>query len=636
MSLLTVNGIAKSYGLQQVLQSVSFIVGPGEKVALVGRNGCGKTTLLRLIAGVEAPDTGAISLLPGTHVGHLAQDVDLSGGETLLSAVANAVPRLVAMEQRLRELEAQLEAGAPGAESAYAAYAELQQEFAQAGGPAYPGRVKATLAGLGFRESDFSLPVAALSGGQRTRAGLCMLLLQEPDLLLLDEPTNHLDLPAIEWLEEYLGRTRSALLIVSHDRYFLDQVVSRVVELDGGKLFSYPGNYTAYARLREARLQQQQVEWERNQEQAAKLEDYIRRYRVSRATQAKSREKALARIQLDKPRTREAELRLHLTAGLRSGTEVLRIERLAKAYADKQLFQSLDLVVQRGERVGVVGPNGSGKTTLLKILVGQAQADSGYFAFGHNVEPGYFAQDLSGAQPENTLLDEILDAGAATYEEARSLLARFLFFGDDVFKRVGDLSGGETNRLALARIFLSHANLLLLDEPTNHLDIAARDRLEETLLAFSGTIIFASHDRYLLDRVATRIVEVAGGEAKVYNDTYAEYRRRKERERLLAAQAAARAERAAAAAARPAPRPMARGARPQDLRRAVKAVEERIAAAEARASELEAILADPSSYTDADRVKEATAEYEALSASLPELIAEWERLAEQVEAISAG
>ncbi|HOJ23194.1 MAG TPA: ABC-F family ATP-binding cassette domain-containing protein, partial [Armatimonadota bacterium] len=546
MSLLSVGELSKSYGTQEVLRSVSFIVGPGEKVALVGRNGCGKSTLLRLIAGKEEPDAGRVSLLPRTHIGYLSQEPDLSAGTTLLDAVTWAVPRLVELERRLQELEARLEGHPSDAEELYAEYAEAQQEFAQAGGPAYAGRVKATLAGLGFRESDYELPVTALSGGQRTRAALAMLLLQEPDLLLLDEPTNHLDLPAIEWLEEYLTRTRSALILVSHDRYFLDRVVTRVLELEEAEIHSYPGNYTAYSRIREERLARQQAVYERQLQQVEKLEEYIRRYGAgNRATMAKSREKALARIQLEPPRTRKAEMRLDLSPGLRSGTEVVCIERLSKSYDGKQLFSGLELVVRRGERVGIVGPNGSGKTTLLRILMGQVDADAGHFAFGHNVEPGYFAQDLSGANPENTLLEEILDAGAATVEDARSLLARFLFFGDDVFKRVGDLSGGETNRMALARLLLSHANLLLLDEPTNHLDIAARDRLEEALLAFPGTVICASHDRYLLDRIATRIVEVAGGEARVYDDTYAEYRRRKERERLLAEQAAARAAKAA-------------------------------------------------------------------------------------------
>ncbi|HHX40250.1 MAG TPA: ABC-F family ATP-binding cassette domain-containing protein [Armatimonadetes bacterium] len=635
MSLLSVGELSKSYGTHEVLRSISFIVGPGEKVALVGRNGCGKSTLLRVIAGEEEPDAGRVSLLPRTHIGYLSQEPDLSAGESLLEAVTWAVPRLVELERRLQELEARLESHPPDAEELYAAYAEAQQEFAQAGGPAYAGRVKATLAGLGFCESDYGLPISALSGGQRTRAALAMLLLQEPDVLLLDEPTNHLDLPAIEWLEEYLTRTRSALIVVSHDRYFLDRVVTRVIELEEAEIHSYPGNYTAYSRIREERLARQQAVYERQLQQVEKLEEYIRRYGAgNRATMAKSREKALARIQLERPRTRKAEMHLDLTPGLRSGTEVVTVERLSKSYDGKQLFSGLELVVRRGERVGIVGPNGSGKTTLLRILMGQVHADAGHFAFGHNVEPGYFAQDLSGANPENTLLEEILDAGAATIEEARSLLARFLFFGDDVFKRVGDLSGGETNRMALARLLLSHANVLLLDEPTNHLDIAARDRLEEALLAFPGTVICASHDRYLLDRIATRIVEIAGGEARVYDDTYAEYRRRKERERLLAEQAAARAEKAA-----PSPPPKrvqpGKGVRPQDLRRAVKAMEARIAAAEARMQELYDLLAAGSTYTDGDLVREAHAEYEALNSSLPELYAEWERLAEAAEAISA-
>ncbi|MDH7570381.1 MAG: ABC-F family ATP-binding cassette domain-containing protein [Armatimonadota bacterium] len=631
MSLVIASNLEKSYGTQQVLRGVSFHVGPGEKVALVGRNGSGKTTLLRLVAGLEVPDRGTLSVLPRTRIGYLRQDPDLSGGDTLFATVAAAVPRILALRQRLNELEARLARRPSDATALYSEYAEAQEEYAQLGGPAYDGRVKATLAGLGFRESDFGLPVTALSGGQRTRAGLGMLLLQEPDLLLLDEPTNHLDLPAVEWLETYLARTRSAVLLVSHDRYFLDRVVNRVIELEDGISISYPGNYTAYARQREERLARLQAEYERNLAYAQKLQQYIDRYRVSRATMAKSREKALARLHLEQPHLKRPDLHVRLTAGLRSGDDVLRVEGLSKAFDDRQLFRGLDLVVHRGERLGIVGPNGSGKTTFLRILVGQVRPDAGQFHYGHNVEPGYFAQDLSGANPHNTLLDEVLEAGASTFEEARALLARFLFFGDDVFKRVCDLSGGEANRLALARLLLSRANLLLLDEPTNHLDIAARDRLEEALRQFDGTILFASHDRYLLDRLATRILEISGGEARVYPGAYADYRRRREREALLAEQARARAQKAAP---KPPPARPLSGMRPQELRRAVKQAEEKVAAVEGRLAELSAFLANPANYSNGEGIRQAQAEYETLNASLPKLLDEWERLAEAAEAVS--
>jgi ATP-binding cassette subfamily F protein 3 len=584
-----------------------------------------------LVAGLEVPDRGTLSVLPRTRIGYLRQDPDLSGGDTLFATVAAAVPRILALRQRLNELEARLARRPSDATALYSEYAEAQEEYAQLGGPAYDGRVKATLAGLGFRESDFGLPVTALSGGQRTRAGLGMLLLQEPDLLLLDEPTNHLDLPAVEWLETYLARTRSAVLLVSHDRYFLDRVVNRVIELEDGISISYPGNYTAYARQREERLARLQAEYERNLAYAQKLQQYIDRYRVSRATMAKSREKALARLHLEQPHLKRPDLHVRLTAGLRSGDDVLRVEGLSKAFDDRQLFRGLDLVVHRGERLGIVGPNGSGKTTFLRILVGQVRPDAGQFHYGHNVEPGYFAQDLSGANPHNTLLDEVLEAGASTFEEARALLARFLFFGDDVFKRVCDLSGGEANRLALARLLLSRANLLLLDEPTNHLDIAARDRLEEALRQFDGTILFASHDRYLLDRLATRILEISGGEARVYPGAYADYRRRREREALLAEQARARAQKAAP---KPPPARPLSGMRPQELRRAVKQAEEKVAAVEGRLAELSAFLANPANYSNGEGIRQAQAEYETLNASLPKLLDEWERLAEAAEAVS--
>jgi ATP-binding cassette subfamily F protein 3 len=620
--MLTVDDLRHSFQAQPVLEGASFVVNPGDRAALIGRNGSGKTTLLRLIAGEDEPEGGSIRRLPGIRLGYLRQDARFSGEHTLEQEVSRAFEYLRPIGARLQELEARMsDAGEAEMERILEEYGGLQHRYEQGGGYDSELRVRTVLFGLGFREVDLEKPATALSGGEQTRASLARLLLEEPDLLLLDEPTNHLDLYAVEWLEGFLSRWKGAFLLVSHDRTLIDTLATVVIELEGGKTTSYPGNYSAYERQKAAALAVQQKQFEQQQEKIRRLEDYIRRYQAgNRATMAKSREKALARIErVERPRHQTRGPSIRFSTAAAGGREVLRVRDLTKRIGERTLFAGVELTLERGERLALIGPNGSGKSTLLKITLGMVEPDAGDVEWGYRVEPGYFAQDLSTLDEENTILDELMEDAAITIHEARSLLGRFLFTADDVFKSIAVLSGGERNRVALAKLFLARPNVLVLDEPTNHLDIVARGALEEALLAYDGTVIFASHDRHLLDRVGTSLLEVAGGRATLHRGTYHELRERQEAQRRKEAIAAQKA-----AAKRAAVRPPAPGA----PRRTLKRVETEVHEAETRLADLLRLLADPAVCADAVRTRALLAEYEALNPRLEELLAEWEALAE--------
>jgi len=622
MSLLTVENLRHAFKDQLVLDGVSFTVNAGERVALVGRNGTGKTTVLRLAAGLEAPDRGSVRVLPSVRVGYLAQEGRFEPGRTLWEAIHAAFGRLEEMRLGLAELERRMEtAGDDEVDAVLEEYGRRQHDYEVAGGYDFDTRARTVLFGLGLREEDLARQASVLSGGQQTRAHLAKLLLEEPDLLLLDEPTNHLDLYATEWLEEFLVRWSGAVLLVSHDRFLLDSLATKVVELQDGVTTTYPGNYSAYERQKAAAIELQRKLYDQQQEKVRKLEEYIRRYREgNRATQAKSREKALARMErIDRPtgETRGPSIRFDTTTA--GGREVLRLRSLGKRFGERALFSGLTMAVERGERWGIVGPNGAGKSTLLKILMRQEPATEGAVEWGYRIEPGYFTQDLGGLNEANTILDEVLEDGDITIAEARSLLARFLFTADDVFKEIGVLSGGEKNRVMLVKLFLQKPNVLVLDEPTNHLDIAARASLEEAILAYSGTVLLASHDRRLLERVATGILEVSGGRVTVFRGTYLEWR---------AGQEAARRGTPARGAAPAGQRGAAKPVGPPPKRRSLKAVEGEIVRIEQQLAELSARLADPAAYADGDRARTLSEEYEAASARLEILYAEWDALAE--------
>ena len=620
MAIITLNSARKAFGAFQALDDVTFTIGAGEKLALVGPNGSGKTTILRLILGLEEPDSGVVEVLPGAVTGYMPQDSELTGDGLLLDEVSNASGEVRRLEGEIRSLEHAISAASPDEDdldSLLERLGEAQMDYERLGGYSFDAEVKATLTGLGLGPEHWDTPVNRLSGGQKTRAALAKLLLQQPDVLLLDEPTNHLDLEACEWLEEFLQGFSGAVLVVSHDRYFLDQVVTKVVDLHGGCTRVYAGDFTAYAHQKAGYVRQQEEAYERQQEEIDKLQDFILRYKAGqRARQAHGREKMLARMErLQRPDSSPARMRLALKAGALSGQVVMVLDGVAKAFGGRELFRGLDLTISKGDRVGIVGPNGSGKTTLLRMMLGQESASAGIIELGHGVEVGYFAQDLGGLEDGNTVLDELLDCADLTAGEARSMLARFLFRGDDVFKQVGDLSGGERNRLVLAKLMVTRPNVLVLDEPTNHLDIDSREALGEALQTFDGTIILTSHDRYLLKGIANRIVEVANGRVKVFDGNYSLFAERARTQRVKPGRRKAK------------PKPDTRTRPGQPKKRKgppVAQLEKQIEEAEARSAELNELLTDPELYADHVRAAEVMEEHQAVTARIEALYSQWE------------
>jgi ATP-binding cassette subfamily F protein 3 len=530
-AILSANHLSKTYsGIFPVFRDLSFEVNAGEKVALVGVNGAGKSTLLKLLAGIEEPDGGALTFQGGLKTAYLAQDITFNSERTLYEEMLAAFEQVHALHAELRRLEIAMTdpEKTENLEKLFDDYAKLTARFEVMGGYEYENRVQQVLTGLGFGEDWWPRPIAKFSGGQKTRAALARTLLSNPDLLLLDEPTNHLDLATLDWLEGFLQEWPGTIIVISHDRVFLDKVVGRVLDLSEGKLADYPGNYTRYVRLRAERIERAAKEYEAQQEHIAKTEEYIRHYRAgSRAAQAQGRQKLLDRLErVEKPRE-HSRLRLSLRAELQSGRVVLATHALTVGWESQDnlfpLFEVPDLEVERGERVALIGPNGCGKTTFLRTVMGEISPLEGWAELGQGVQAAYFAQTHEGLNPRHTVLEEIRLLHPFSAEEARTFLGRFLFSKDDVFKPIGQLSGGERSRVALAKITLSKANLLVLDEPTNHLDIYAREALEELLGEYNGTILFVSHDRYLIDRLATQVWEVSRGGLAVHRGNYSSF-----------------------------------------------------------------------------------------------------------------
>jgi ATP-binding cassette, subfamily F, member 3 len=539
MPLLTAERLAKFYGAVNLFENITLSLPEKSRIGLVGPNGVGKTTLLRIIIGEEDASSGAVFRARGLRMGYLPQESDLNGEHTLWQECLTPFKEMLERQQELHRLEDAM--SKPGAdEDLLENYGRLQHEFDGAGGYLYETRIRQTLTGLGFSNADAKRPLSQLSGGQRTRALLARLLLSQPDLLLLDEPTNHLDIEAVEWLENTLKDFPGEVLVISHDRYFLDQVAETIWEMDNG-FESYRGNYSAYQKQREDRRERLRKEVESQQEFIQKEQDYIRRNMAGQNTrQAQGRLKRLERFLEEKKLDRPIEndtLHLKLTSTKRSGEQVLRTENLAVGYADegRALFTVPNLILLRGECAAVIGPNGAGKTTLLKTLLGQIPPLEGEAVLGASLKIGYFAQAHEGLNPSNTLMQEINAASPRMVPgDMRAYLAKFLFTGDDAFKLVSNLSGGERGRLALACLALSGANLLLLDEPTNHLDLASQDALQTVLQEFDGTILLVSHDRYLIDALATQVWDVLPDERllKVFPGSYSQYSifRRREKE----------------------------------------------------------------------------------------------------------
>ncbi len=639
MSLAVISDLAKYYGADLIFAGVSFRVEADDRIGLVGPNGAGKTTLLKLLVRELSPDEGSISYATGTRVGYLPQIAEFHPTRSLYDEMLAVFDAVRAWEDELATLAARM--GDPelmASPDAYAAllerYAEVQERFEHAGGYTIEQRVRQVLDGLGFTREQQAAPAAHLSGGQTTRAALGKLLLQDPDVLLLDEPTNHLDLAALEWLEDYLNAWKGSVIVVSHDRYFLDRVTTRTLEVAFAQAHEYPGNYSKYVALRGDRVARWWKEYEEQQEYIARTEDFIRRYKAGqRSREARGRQTLLDRLPRIQRPPADAALKFKLGATIQSGAVVLTTEKLVIGYeagrrADTESSQSAGLRVRvadgeirRGDRVGLLGPNGAGKTTLLRALVGQLQPLEGRALLGHNVQIGYYAQTHENLNLRATVLDEVRRASHLSEEGARSFLGRFLFSGEDVFKPVGALSGGERSRVALAKLTLQGANFLVLDEPTNHLDLVARQVLEEILAEYDGTILFVSHDRYFMDALATKLWVLADGAVTMHVGNYTAFRTRGAR---ATAESAVHPLRDAGTRPAAATTPSKRGAISQ---RTVERVESEIAAQEELAARIERDLEEASGAADVTRIQQLAEQHAQALSALDALYEEWQDLA---------
>ncbi len=528
--ILACQNISKAYGTSEILNHINFHIEAKEKLAIVGINGAGKSTLLKIIMQEEEPDEGQVVIGKDISVGYLAQHQDTYFDKTIYEELVSVKQDLITLQDQIRQLEQDMKhLEGDDLSSALERYNRMTHSFEQQDGYAFNSQVTGVLKGLGFDESEFDRPVSELSGGQKTRVSLGRLLLSHPDVILLDEPTNHLDLNSIAWLENYLTNYDGAVIIVSHDRYFLDKIVTKVVEIENTKGTIYHGNYSYYAAKREeVRLSQyraymnQQAEIKHQEEVIAKLKQFNREKSIKRA---ESREKLLNKIErLDKPQEVRDEMRLALSPDIESGNDVLHIEGLAKSYGDHLLFHDIEMDIKRGERVALIGNNGTGKTTILKIINQLIPKDKGTITLGSQVHIGYYDQEQQILSPDKTIFDELHDAyPALTNTRIRNVLAAFLFTGDDVFKEIKDLSGGERGRVSLAKLMLSNANFLILDEPTNHLDITSKEILENALKNYTGTLLCVSHDRYFINQTATRILDLHADGIKSYIGNYDYY-----------------------------------------------------------------------------------------------------------------
>ena len=534
--ILACQNISKSFGDVDVLKNVNFHIEERDKLAVVGVNGAGKTTLLRIILGEEEPDTGTVVRARDIRIGYLSQHQDISFDNTVYQEMEQAKKYLIDMERRLRELEADMKhAEGVELEKILETYNRLSTRYDHENGYAYESEIVGVLKGLGFAESDYDRDINSLSGGQKMRIALGRLLLSRPDVILLDEPTNHLDMTSISWLEGFLAGYSGAVIVVSHDRYFIDRVSSQILEIEHGKSTLYRGNYSFYREQYEKKRQDEMKAYLNQQAEIAHEEDVIRKLksfnREKSIKRAESREKLLAKVdRIEKPEELKTDMRLTLTPVTESGEDVLFAEHLKKAYGDNLLFQELGLDIKRGEHVALIGGNGTGKTTLLKILARKLAKDGGVVTLGARVRMGYFDQENQDLDPEKTLFDEMSDAfPEMTNTRIRNVLAAFLFTGEKVFQKIGDLSGGERGRLSLAKLMLSPANLLLLDEPTNHLDIRSKEILEDAIRDYTGTVLYVSHDRYFINQTATRILELRHKVLTNYPGNYDEYEENREK-----------------------------------------------------------------------------------------------------------
>ena len=642
--ILSCQNISKAFVENQVLKNVSFHIEDHEKAAIVGINGAGKTTLLRIIVGEMTPDDGQVVLARDKTLGYLAQNSTVDTSHTIYEELLSVKADLLRLEEKIRECENNMKhAEGDALEDLMKQYTSLTHAFETGGGYLYRSELVGVLKGLGFTEDEFSKPVATLSGGQKTRVALGRLLLQNPDLIILDEPTNHLDMNSIAWLETYLLNYKGAVLIVSHDRYFLDRIAGKVIEIDQSKATTFMGNYSDYAvkkeQLRVAAwnaYMNQQREIKHQEEVIEKLKSFNREKSIKRA---ESREKMLDKIEvIEKPSEVRTDMKLTLTPRILSGNDLLTVEHLSKSFDSHKLFTDVNFEIKRGEHVAIIGDNGSGKTTLLKILNGLVPADQGTFRLGSNVEIGYYDQEHHVLHSDKTLFEEISDDYPyLNNTQIRNVLAAFLFTGEDVFKRISDLSGGERGRVSLAKLVLSNANFLILDEPTNHLDIMSKEILEDALNGYEGTILYVSHDRYFINRTAHRILDLTEGQFISYVGNYDYYLEKHDTVMAaIEANAPQNADADSGVAAKAAESEVKLDWKAQKEEQArlrkkendLKKCEEKIAELEARISEIDTEMSDPAIGTQVAKLQELSKEQTSCQEQLEKLYEQWEELAE--------
>ena len=637
MILLTLQNVTKSFAMNTVLKDINLTLQAGSRMGLVGVNGCGKSTLFKLISGAMEPDEGTISLSKGARVGVLTQDADIQSDLTIQQELERVFEPVREMERKLRQMEAEMaeKHDDPAAfDQLSHAYSRLMDRFEDAGGYEWPSRIQGVLAGLGFARGREQQPANLLSGGEKTRLCLARLLLTQPELLMLDEPTNHLDLQSVEWLEDTLKKYRGTVLVISHDRYFLNAVCDCMAEISMRRLTQYEGNYDRFAVQRQANLERQLKEYKMQQAEIARQEAIIARYRMYNREKsiraAESREKRLERMEkLEKP-VSEQKVRFSFEARRRSGDDVLIAKELSKGFDGRTLFEHFNLHLRAGDRVAVIGANGVGTTTLLKLITGQLPPDSGTVVYGSNVDVGYYDQQQSGLHPEKDVLNELWDDfPRLEIDRVRGVLALFLLTGDDVFQPISTLSGGEKGRVALAKLMLRKDNLLLLDEPTNHLDMDSREVLEDALEDFDGTLLTVSHDRYFINRVANRVVEMRPDGVTEYLGNYDDY---VEKKRLEADGALAEAEggKTRTQLDKEKRRERLKQESAKTLKLKLKQAEQAIADAEERIAQLEARMADPETYKSPDAAQKLAQEHRDAQEALDALYSDWEELSEAV------
>ncbi len=631
---LVVENIAKSFGIHEIFKDVSFMLGRGEKVGLVGVNGGGKTTLLRCLLAPESIDAGSIKFEPGLRIGYVEQGFQGIGEGTLWQFLVNAGKDILELRQKMAELEKQVASAKGDAlDSLLADYARVSNIYEHADGYNYENRIKIVLHGLGFPEKEWDKPAENFSGGQKTRILLAAALVKEPDLLILDEPTNHLDIRMTEWLEGYLRDFKGGVLIVSHDRFFLNNVVGRILEMEGGRLQNFKGNYDQYLVQKEIQTATLEAAYEAQQEYIARTEAYIRRFKAGiKSKMARGRQSQLNRLERIEGPERIEEFELRLPPAPESAERVLVLEDLSVGYGENVLLKDIDLVLRRGEKTALLGPNGAGKTTLLKTILGELSPLAGKAKIGNRVKIGYFSQSYERLDPDQTLLDNFLTEYGYTTEYTRSLLGGMLFHGDDVFKEIGTLSGGQKARLVLLKLVLDGANLLVLDEPTNHLDIAAREAVEAALEAYDGTVLVVSHDRYFINEVASRIWEIDNQQVNDYKGNYSFYVEEKAKRAAITpvAETEAKSEnKVVEQESKPVKAKLEEKQRrysEQEREKLLAKVELSIREQEAMLKVLEKQLADPANHEDVENSARLAEEYEKMKSEIDNLMLKWEEL----------